>query len=89
MTKLFAFEGLDRRDIQSATAGEIVALAGLENVEIGLTITDPEHQDRLEGIAVEEPTISVDFLVNNSPFAGRDGKYVTSRQVRERLSDSA
>ena len=85
VTKLFAFEGLDRRDIQSATAGEIVALAGLENVEIGLTITDPEHQDRLEGIAVEEPTISVDFLVNNSPFAGRDGKYVTSRQVRERL----
>ena len=85
VTKLFAFEGLDRRDIQSATAGEIVALAGLENVEIGLTITDPEHQDRLEGIAVEEPTISVDFLVNNSPFAGKDGKYVTSRQVRERL----
>ena len=85
VTKLFAFEGLDRLDIQSASAGEIVALAGLENVEIGLTITDPEHQDRLEGIAVEEPTISVDFLVNNSPFAGRDGKYVTSRQVRERL----
>jgi GTP-binding protein len=85
VTKLFAFEGLDRLDIQSASAGEIVALAGLENVEIGLTITDPEHQERLEGIAVEEPTISVDFLVNNSPFAGRDGKFVTSRQVRERL----
>jgi GTP-binding protein len=85
VTKLFAFEGLERRDIQSASAGEIVALAGLDNVEIGLTITDPEHQERLEGIAVEEPTISVDFLVNNSPFAGRDGKYVTSRQVRERL----
>jgi GTP-binding protein len=85
VTKLFAFEGLDRIDIQSASAGEIVALAGLETVEIGLTITDPEHQDRLEGIAVEEPTISVDFLVNNAPFAGRDGKYVTSRQVRERL----
>ncbi|MGH7678211.1 MAG: translational GTPase TypA, partial [Gemmatimonadaceae bacterium] len=85
VTKLFAYEGLDRLEVQSATAGEIVALAGLENVEIGLTITDPEHQDRLEGIAVEEPTISVDFLVNNSPFAGRDGKFVTSRQVRERL----
>src|SRR5207237_5799184 len=56
-----------------------------EAVEIGLTITDVEHPDRLEGIAVEEPTISVDFIVNNSPFAGRDGKYVTSRQVRERL----
>jgi GTP-binding protein len=71
--------------VTSASAGEIVALAGLENVEIGLTVTDPEHPDRLEGIAVEEPTISVDFLVNNSPFAGKDGKFVTSRQVRERL----
>ena len=85
VTKLYAFEGLDRLEVQQASAGEIVALAGLENVEIGLTITDPEHQERLEGIAVEEPTISVDFLVNNSPFAGREGKYVTSRQVRERL----
>src|SRR5436190_2577454 len=85
VTKLYAFEGLDRAEVTEASAGEIVALAGLENVEIGLTITDPEHQERLEGIAVEEPTISVDLLVNNSPFAGKDGKYVTSRQVRERL----
>jgi GTP-binding protein len=85
ITKLYAYEGLDRLEVLSASAGEIVALAGLETVEIGLTITDPEHRDRLEGIAVEEPTISVDFLVNNSPFAGKDGKYVTSRQVRERL----
>ena len=85
VTKLFAYEGLERGEVSSATAGEIVALAGLENVEIGLTVTDPEHPDRLEGIAVEEPTISVDFLVNNSPFAGKDGKFVTSRQVRERL----
>ena len=85
VTKLYVYEGLDRIEVASASAGEIVALAGLENVEIGLTITDPEHLDRLEGIAVEEPTISVDFLVNNAPFAGKDGKYVTSRQVRERL----
>ncbi|MEX2179347.1 MAG: translational GTPase TypA [Gemmatimonadaceae bacterium] len=85
VTKLYAYEGLDRLEVASATAGEIVALAGIENVEIGLTITDPEHPERLEGIAVEEPTISVDFLVNNSPFAGKDGKFVTSRQVRERL----
>ena len=85
VTKLYVYEGLDRIEVASASAGEIVALAGLENVEIGLTITDPEHPDRLEGIAVEEPTISVDFLVNNSPFAGKDGRYVTSRQVRERL----
>src|SRR5687767_4507742 len=85
VTRLFGFEGLERVELQSADAGEIVCLAGLEGVEIGLTVTDVEHPDRLEGIAVEEPTISVDFLVNNSPFAGRDGKFVTSRQVRERL----
>ena len=85
VTKLFGFEGLERVEVQSAPAGEIVALAGLDGVEIGLTITDPEHPERLEGIAVEEPTISVDFLVNNSPFAGKDGKYVTSRQLKERL----
>jgi GTP-binding protein len=85
VTKLYVFEGLDRVEVETAHAGEIVALAGLEGVEIGLTITDVDHPDRLEGIAVEEPTISVDFLVNNSPFAGKDGKFVTSRQVRERL----
>ena len=85
ITKLYGFEGLERIEVESAVAGEIVALAGLDGVEIGLTITDPEHPERLEGIAVEEPTISVDFLVNNSPFAGRDGKYVTSRQLKERL----
>jgi len=85
VTKLFAFEGLERTEVPEASAGEIVALAGLEGVEIGLTVTDVEHADRLAGIAVEEPTISVDFLVNNSPFAGREGKFVTSRQLRERL----
>ncbi len=85
VTKLYGFEGLERIEMPQASAGEIVCLAGLEGVEIGLTITDPEHPERLEGIAVEEPTISVDFLVNNSPFAGRDGKFVTSRQIKERL----
>src|SRR3954470_4187900 len=85
VTKLFAYEGLDRLEVPQASAGEIVALAGLEGVEIGLTVTDTEHPERLAGISVEEPTISVDFLVNNSPFAGREAKFVTSRQVRERL----
>ena len=85
VTKLYGFEALDRIEIQSASAGEIVSMAGLDGVEIGLTLTDPEQQDRLEGIAVEEPTISVDFLVNTSPFAGKEGKFVTSRQIRERL----
>ncbi len=85
VTKLFTFEGLERVEVPEAPSGEIVALAGLEGVEIGLTLTDVEHPERLAGIAVEEPTISVDFIVNNSPFAGKEGKYVTSRQVRERL----
>ena len=85
VTRLFAYEGLDRVEVPQASAGEIVALAGLESVEIGLTVADNENPERLEGISVEEPTISVDFLVNNSPFAGRDGKFVTSRQIRERL----
>ena len=85
VTRLYVFEGLERIEVEQAAAGEIVALAGLEGVEIGLTVTDVDHPQRLEGIAVEEPTISVDFLVNNSPFAGKDGKFVTSRQVRERL----
>jgi GTP-binding protein len=85
VVRLFAFEGLERAEIAEAAAGEIVALAGLAGVEIGKTVCAPDHLDRLAGIAVEEPTISVDFLVNNSPFAGREGKFVTGRQLRERL----
>jgi GTP-binding protein len=85
VTKLYGFEGLDRVEIEQASAGEMVALAGLEGVEIGSTVTDTDVPERLAGISVEEPTISVDFVVNNSPFAGKEGKFVTSRQLRERL----
>jgi GTP-binding protein len=85
VAKLFAFEGVDRVEIEVAGAGEIVALAGLDGVEVGKTITALDAPERLAGIAVEEPTISVDMLVNNSPFAGREGKFVTGRQLRERL----
>jgi GTP-binding protein len=85
IVKLFGFEGLERVELATATAGEIVAIAGIAGVEIGKTITAPDHLDRLAGIAVEEPTISVDVLVNNSPFAGREGKFVTGRHLRERL----
>jgi GTP-binding protein len=85
VAKLFAFEGVERVEIEQAEAGEIVALAGLEGVEVGKTVTALDAPERLAGIAVEEPTISVDMLVNNSPFAGREGKYVTGRQLRERL----
>lgn len=83
--KIYGFEGLRRTQIPRASAGDIVALAGLEGVEIGQTVTDPDHRERLRGIAVERPTLSVDFRVNDAPFAGRTGKYVTTRQLRERL----
>src|SRR5204862_7509928 len=85
LVKLFAFEGLERVELETAAAGEIVAISGLAGVEIGKTVTAPDHLDRLAGIAVEEPTISVDMLLNNSPLAGREGKFVTGRQLRERL----
>ena len=85
VVKLFGFEGLERVELEEAAAGEIVAVAGLAGVEIGKTVTAPDHLERLAGIAVEEPTISVDVKVNDSPFAGREGKYVTGRQLRDRL----
>ena len=83
--KIYGFEGLKRTEIPRASAGNIVALAGLEGVEIGQTVTDPSHRDRMRGIAVERPTLAADFRVNDAPFAGRAGKYVTTRQLRERL----
>ncbi len=85
VAKLFTFEGVERIEVTEAPAGEIIAIAGLDGVAIGKTITAREQPDRLAAIAVEEPTISVDVLVNNSPFAGREGRFVTGRQVRERL----
>jgi GTP-binding protein len=85
ITSLFEFQGLKRIDTASATIGDIVALAGIEGVNIGDTITDPEAPKPLPRIAVDEPTISMVFSINNSPFAGKEGKYVTSRHLKERL----
>jgi GTP-binding protein len=85
VSQLYAFEGLKREPIQSAGFGEIVALAGIDNIEIGDSITSAENPQTLPSIAVDEPTISMIFGVNNSPFAGTEGRYVTSRQVKERL----
>ena len=85
ITKLMTFDGLNKVDTEEVAAGDIAVIAGIEGIEIGRTLTAVECPERLEGIAVEEPTMSVDFIVNNSPFAGREGKYVTSRQVRDRL----
>jgi GTP-binding protein len=83
--ELYAFEGLKRASIERASFGEIVALAGVEGIEIGETVTSADNPKPLPVIAVDEPTISMIFSVNNSPFAGTEGKYVTSRQLKERL----
>lgn len=82
---IYTFVGLDRVDVTSATAGDIIALAGVEGVNIGDTITEVENPKRLPRIKVDEPTISMIFSVNTSPFAGREGRFVTSRNIRERL----
>jgi GTP-binding protein len=86
VTKLFSFEGLKRVEIEEAAAGDIICLAGIENITIGETIADPEHQVAIPPIAVDEPTVSMIFGINTSPMAGRDGgSYLTSRHLRERL----
>jgi GTP-binding protein len=85
ITKLFAFEGLKRIDIDEASAGDIVCLAGIEDITIGETIADVEQRKAMPAIAVDEPTVSMIFGVNTSPMSGRDGQYVTSRQIKDRL----
>ncbi len=85
ITKLFAFEGLKRIEIAEAAAGDIVCLAGIDDITIGETVASPEAPMPIPPIAVDEPTVSMVFGVNTSPFAGRDGQFVTSRQLRDRL----
>jgi GTP-binding protein len=85
ITALYVFENLGRRQVEEATAGDVVAIVGLGQLEIGDTICDPEHPRPMPRLAVDEPTLEMVFSINNSPFAGRDGKYVTTRQLRERL----
>jgi GTP-binding protein len=85
VTKLFAFEGLKRIDITEAAAGDIICLAGIEDVTIGETIADVVHRVAMPVIAVDEPTVSMIFGVNTSPMSGRDGQFVTSRQIKDRL----
>jgi len=85
ITKLFLFEGVSRIEVDSITAGDIAIIAGLSEVYIGDTISDSPEAELLDAITIDEPTIELTFLVNDSPFAGREGKFVTSRQLRERL----
>ena len=85
VTKLYAFEGLERTAVEKADCGEIVALAGFEGIGIGETVTSVENPSPLDILHVDEPTLSMIFSVNTSPFAGKDGRWVTSRNIRERL----
>jgi GTP-binding protein len=85
VTNLYAFEGLERAEVQEAGPGDIVALAGFEEVHIGETVTDPDDPRPLPPVLVDEPTVSMVFSVNASPFAGQEGKYVTSRNLKDRL----
>ncbi len=85
ITSIYTFDGLERKDTEKVSVGDIVALAGIEGINIGDTITDVENPKPLPRIKVDEPTISMVFSVNTSPFAGKEGKYVTSRHLRERL----
>ena len=85
ITKLYTFKGLNREEEQEATAGDIIMIAGLPDIYIGETICQSPDTEPLPAIDIDEPTISLNFLVNNSPFAGREGKFVTNRQIKERL----
>jgi GTP-binding protein len=86
IAQVLAFSGLSRGPVDSASAGDIVAITGLPDVNIGITICDPLKPDGLPAISVDEPTLQMNFQVNSSPLAGREGKFVTSRQIRERLA---
>ncbi|WP_314584530.1 translational GTPase TypA [Paenibacillus terrigena] len=83
--KLFGFQGLKRIEVEEAGAGDIIAIAGIKDINIGETIADPANPEALPVLKIDEPTLQMTFIVNNSPFAGREGKWVTSRKLRERL----
>jgi GTP-binding protein len=85
ITKLYVFEGNQRKEVETAEAGDIIALSGFENVHIGDTIADAANPEALPYINIDEPTLAMNFMVNNSPFAGREGKFVTTPKLRERL----
>lgn len=85
VTKLLGYSGLKREEIESASAGDIVAVSGMEDINVGETVCPIDHQDALPPLHIDEPTLQMTFLVNNSPFAGREGKFVTARKLEERL----
>ncbi|UEX89451.1 translational GTPase TypA [Staphylococcus ratti] len=87
VTKIFGYFGLKREEIQEAYAGDLIAVSGMEDINVGETITPQDHQDKLPVLRIDEPTLEMTFRVNNSPFAGREGQFVTARQIQERLDN--
>ncbi|WP_419888589.1 translational GTPase TypA [Neobacillus niacini] len=85
VSKIFGFFGLKRQEIQEAVAGDLIAVSGMEDINVGETVCPVEHQEALPILRIDEPTLQMTFVVNNSPFAGREGKYLTSRKIEERL----
>ncbi len=85
MLKIYGFHGLDRIEVESAQAGDIIAFCGIDKLQISETLCDPGKVDPLPALTIDEPTVSMTFQVNNSPFAGKEGKYITTRQIRDRL----
>ncbi|PYF06446.1 translational GTPase TypA [Ureibacillus chungkukjangi] len=85
VTKIFGFFGLKREEIQEAYSGDLIAVSGMEEINVGETVCPVEHQEALTPLRIDEPTLQMTFLVNNSPFAGREGKWITSRKIEERL----
>ena len=85
VTKIFGFFGLKRQEVEEAYAGDLIAVSGMEDINVGETVCPVEHQEALPVLRIDEPTLQMTFLVNNSPFAGREGKYLTSRKIEERL----
>ena len=85
VTKIFGFFGLKREEVQTAKAGDLIAVSGMEDINVGETVCPVEHQEALQPLRIDEPTLQMTFLVNNSPFAGREGKWVTSSKIEERL----
>ncbi|HWL25566.1 MAG TPA: translational GTPase TypA [Ureibacillus sp.] len=85
VTKLFGFFGLKREEIQEAYPGDLIAVSGMEEINVGETVCPIDHQEALTPLRIDEPTLQMTFLVNNSPFAGREGKWITSRKIEERL----
>lgn len=85
IVKLYTHVGLNKVEVEEAKAGDIIEFSGIADINIGETICDPEHVEKIEFVDIDEPTVTMTFSVNNGPFAGREGEFVTSRHIRDRL----